>query len=85
MQKEALKLAQEARNGGINTEIDLMLRSISKNLDYANKKGIPFVAILGENELKAGKIKVKGMKKGNEIEVSIKNFSKGLEEKLRGQ
>ena len=85
VQKEALKLAQEARNGGINTEIDLMLRSISKNLDYANKKGIPFVAILGENELKAGKIKVKGMKKGNEIEVSLKNFQKEITEKIKAQ
>ncbi|MFH1209450.1 MAG: histidine--tRNA ligase [archaeon] len=64
--KESLKIVNELRKNAINTDIDLNDRNISKNLDYANKKGIPFVLIIGENELKLGKYKLKNMADGRE-------------------
>jgi histidyl-tRNA synthetase len=64
--KEGLAIAGKAREEGINTEIDVMERSVSKNLNYANKKGIPLVAIIGEREIKEGKVTVKDMKTGKE-------------------
>ena len=79
-QKEAIMLAEEARASGVNTETDLMNRGISKNLAYADKKGIPFVVVLGENEVKSGKVKVKNMKSGNEKEVLLKNFGKEIKD-----
>ncbi|MEK6941284.1 MAG: histidine--tRNA ligase, partial [archaeon] len=49
---KSLKFAQKLRAlvPGIATEIDLLERSISKNLNFASNKGIPFVIVLGENE-----------------------------------
>ena len=52
--KESLKIAKELREKGLNVENDLMQRSITKNLEYANKKKIPFVGIIGEMNSKAG-------------------------------
>lgn len=77
-QKEALKAAREARENGINTETDLMQRSIGKNMEYASKKRIPFVVIIGENEVKARKARVKDMESGMETEIPLKGFGKAL-------
>jgi len=63
---ESLKILKSLRDNNINADMDFMSRSLSKNIEYANKKGIPFVAIIGERELKEGKIKLKDMKTGKE-------------------
>lgn len=71
--REAAKnAARELRQSGINTELDLMDRKLSKNLDYANKKGIPFVALMGEKEADAKKITLKEMKSGAQDLLDIK-------------
>jgi len=72
---ETIKIAQELRSLGINTSMDLSNKSISKNLDYANSWKIPFVGMIGEDELKEGKIKVKNMDSGEEKMMSIKDIS----------
>jgi len=50
----------------VNTELDLMGRNISKNLDFANKMGIRYVAIIGEDEAKEDKVTLKDMQEGNQ-------------------
>ena len=65
-EKESFLLANVLRNNGINTDTDLMSRSISKNLDYANSLEIPYVIFLGEEELKQKKYKLRNMKNGRE-------------------
>ncbi|MBR9700239.1 histidine--tRNA ligase [Candidatus Woesearchaeota archaeon] len=63
---ESNALVQELRSEGIRADTDLLERSISKNLDYANVQGMSFVVLLGENELKEGKYKLKDMGSGDE-------------------
>lgn len=46
-------------------------KMLKKSLGYANKQGIPYVAILGEDELQSGTIKLKDMERGMEKEISI--------------
>jgi histidyl-tRNA synthetase len=41
-------------------------------MDYANKLGIPFVALLGEDEIKEGKISLKDMRSGEQAMLDIK-------------
>ena len=53
-------------------------KSISKNLDYANSYGIPFVLICGPKELEAGKVKLKDMTSGDESLLSIEDVVKKL-------
>ncbi len=38
------------------------------------------MVVLGENEVKSGKVKVKNMESGNEKEVSLKNFGKEIKD-----
>lgn len=70
--KESLDLAQQLRNEGIKVDVDLMGRSPSKNLNYANAFNIPFVIFLGDDEVKKGKVKLKNMKTGKESLCTIK-------------
>jgi len=76
--KESLKIVQELRDNGINAEIDLMDRGISKNLDYADKLGIPYVLFIGEDEIKKKKFKLKDMKTGREEFLDLKELVKLL-------
>jgi len=76
MQLLALELAQKIRALGIDTAMDLNSRSISKNLDYANKLGIPFAAILGEKELKKKEFTLKEMDSGKERKVKVAELKK---------
>lgn len=76
--KEAYKVAQQLRDAGINTEIDMLDRNVSKNFDYANSMNIPFVVVLGPEEVSKKKIKVKDMKTGEEELTTVKELVKNL-------
>ena len=69
---------EKLRNEGIKVKLDLLDRNISKNLDYADKLKIPYVIIIGEDELKQKKLKLKNMKTGNEKLVKIEEIKKLL-------
>ena len=56
--------------------MDIMGRGLSKNLDYANKLGIPFVLFVGEDELKAKKFKLKDMESGEESMLTVSGIVK---------
>ncbi|NOX71688.1 MAG: histidine--tRNA ligase [Candidatus Micrarchaeota archaeon] len=75
---DALKLASKLRSDDINTEVDLMKRSISKNLDYANALGIPYVIFVGEREIAEGRFTVRDMKTGKEEKIELGDVSNML-------
>ena len=57
----------QLRKDGIVCEIYPVDVKIKKQLDYANKKGIDFVVIIGDDELRKDIFKVKDMSKGEEL------------------
>ncbi len=63
---DSLKIAEELRNENVKVDIDLTGKGPSKNLQYANSLGIPYVLFIGEDELKQGKVKLKDMNSGKE-------------------
>ena len=75
---KSLEIAEQFRNSGINTGIDLTGRNVGKNMDYANSKKYEYVIVIGENELSSNKFKLKNMDTGEEREVSIKQAIKIL-------
>jgi histidyl-tRNA synthetase len=79
-ESESIKISEELRKAGIKTELDLLSRGISKNLAYANSMNIPFTAIVGEQELKQNKIKLRDMKSGKEELLSINEAIKKLKD-----
>ncbi len=74
--KPALEIAQKLRAQGVNSEMDLMERGISKNLAYASRIGIPFVLIIGEKDLAAGQWTLKELANGKETKVKANDFQK---------
>lgn len=68
---EAVKLAQKLRDNGIATEIDLKGRPLGKQLEYANATKIPYLLVLGPQELQSRMIRIKEMATRNEIQVSF--------------
>ena len=61
-----IKLATKLRNKGINTEIYLNNKKLKAKFKYADKLEIPYVIVIGEDEIKNNKFKVKDMKTGEE-------------------
>ena len=76
--KQSLDLTQKLRNKGLNVDLDINERNISKNLNYANKNEIPYVIFLGEDEVKKKKVKLRNMKTGKEIFLSINDVVKKI-------
>jgi len=68
---ECLEIVKKLRAAGIETDMDQLDRGVSKNLNYANKMGIPYVIIVGEKELEENKVNLKNMQTGEESLVSI--------------
>ena len=70
-QIETLKIANKFREYGLNVEIDMMDRKLKKSLDFANKENIPYVIIVGENELVNNKVIIKDMFNNSSIELDL--------------
>lgn len=71
---DSFKLASGLRNEGLKVEIEKMDRRVKKSMNYANKENIPFVVVIGEDEVKNGKIKLKDMQSGEEHEFGIGDY-----------
>ena len=64
--EEPIQLATKLRSIGINTEIYLNNKKLKAKFKYADKLEIPYVIVLGEDEIKANEVTLKNMKTGNE-------------------
>jgi len=67
----SLQLLAAIREAGISAEIYPDSAKMKKQMQYADKKGIPFVALCGENERNAQTITLKDMVKGEQTTVLL--------------
>ncbi len=61
-----LPVMAKARQAGVRCEIYPDSAKMKKQMSYANAKAVPFVAIVGEDEMKAGKVTLKNMATGEQ-------------------
>ena len=61
-----LPVLAQVRAAGIRAEIYPDAAKMKKQMSYANAKMVPFVAIVGENEMKEGKVMLKNMANGEQ-------------------
>ena len=73
-----MNILKELRESDISSELYPDSSKMKKQMNYADKKGIEFVIMIGENEMKSGKISVKQMSTGNQKEITISEFIKEL-------
>lgn len=64
-------MASSLREKGINTEVYYNRKSIKGKFNYANKLSIPYVIVIGEDEIANNKYTVKNMEKGEQVTVDI--------------
>ncbi len=70
-ERYCLPLMQQLRAAGINTEIYPEPAKMKKQMGYADKKGIRFVALVGETEMQENKIALKNMATGEQQNITL--------------
>jgi histidyl-tRNA synthetase len=76
--KESLAIASKLREAGLSVDFSLGKKGMSKNLQYANSLNIPYVIILGENELSKNKVLLRDMKTGDQKLLTVEQTIKKL-------
>ncbi len=70
----SMGMLSKVRAAGIRAEIFPDSAKMKKQMSYANAKNIPFVAIVGENEMNEGKAMLKNMETGEQNTVSVEEL-----------
>ena len=73
-----LPLLREVRNRGIAAEIYPEAGKMKKQMEYANRRGIPYVVIVGSQELEIGAATVKEMRTGDQRQVPFGELADAL-------
>lgn len=66
-----IELASSLRKLDINTEVYLNDKKLKAKMKYADKLKIPYVLVIGDDEITNNQVKVKNMETGEEILVSL--------------
>lgn len=69
--REAQKMVFALRKIGVAAQKDLLGRSVKAQMKYADKLGVRYTTILGDNEIEQGKTVVKNMQTGEKQEVTL--------------
>ena len=75
-----IEIASELRKSDIKTEIYLNNKKLKAKFKYADKLEIPYVVVIGEDEIEENKYKLKDMKTGNEQLVDISQMIRILKQ-----
>ncbi|MCH7471572.1 ATP phosphoribosyltransferase regulatory subunit, partial [bacterium] len=76
-----LRLAQELRRAGVNTEVYLGSAGIGAQLKYADKCGIPLAVIAGSEEFSKGEFQVKNLRLGKQLAEDISGREEWLKDR----
>jgi histidyl-tRNA synthetase len=76
---QALALSQQLRAAGFNVETQLEPRKLAKQLQYADRAGIRFVVIRGEDEAARDVVAVKDLRRGEQFEVASAGLALALQ------
>jgi histidyl-tRNA synthetase len=78
MLPDALALSQRLRAAGLNVETQLEPRKLARQLQYADKAGIRFVAIRGSEEAGRGTVAVRDLRRGEQFEAAEAQLASAL-------
>ena len=69
-----MNLLNQLRDSGVNSEIYPTAAKMKKQMNYADKKGVQYVVLVGENEMKSGTLSVKNMSDGTQKSMKIQDL-----------
>lgn len=67
----ALKVASDFRSAGVATQVDLEDSKVDKQFRYADRLGVPYTIVIGENEVAAKNVILKNMLRGDQETLAI--------------
>lgn len=70
----ALEIANQLRSAGVAADMDFLGKSLKAQLRMANKLQVPYVLIIGPDELKENMVLIKDMVGGTQETISLKNI-----------
>ena len=73
-QAACVAIAARLRAAGISTLIYPDAAKMKKQMDYANRKAIPFVAFVGESEMRDGTVTLKNMTDGSQQTMTVEEL-----------
>lgn len=82
LNQEALRISEILRGEGIPVEVEVMGRKVAKALEDANRRGTPYVVIVGERELSEGAVTLRNMEKKEQRTVKIEELAKAIRTEL---
>ena len=65
-----IALAEELRSSGLKVQLYGEQKKFKQKMTYANKLGVPFIVLLGEDEIAEGKCSVKNMQSGEQVKLT---------------
>lgn len=81
----SLQMANALREGGLKTELYFERDSLGDQIRYADKKGIPYVIVLGPDELAADQVTVRSMRQKEQRTVKRSEAVGLIRQGLAGQ
>lgn len=78
--KPAIRLQQELRKAGLRTELEYQRKSLKSQMKKAGKLGVPYVLMLGENELRQNTVVLRDMRESTQIEVAQEDIITALQQ-----
>ena len=69
VRENVLEIIQQLRKNNIQSDFDLKIRNLTRQLEYADSLGIPYTVIVGKKELDKGIVKIRDMRQRKETEV----------------
>ncbi len=82
---QALELAQQLRAAGINTEVQLEAKKLAKQFQYADRAGLRFMVLYGENEAARGVVTVKDLRRQEQFELPRNDLATALKVEIEQQ
>ena len=66
----AIAIAQSLRAAGVRTQVYGEQKKFKQKMTYANKLGVPYIVLLGDDEIAEGKCSVKDMRTGQQVTIT---------------
>ena len=66
----AIEIAQSLRAAGVRTQVYGEQKKFKQKMTYANKLGVPYIVLLGDDEIAANKCSVKDMRSGEQVTIT---------------
>jgi len=82
---DSLELAQQLRAAGICTEVQLEAKKLAKQFQYADRAGIRFMVLIGEDEAARAAVTVKDLRRQEQFEVPRAELAATLKVELEQQ